>query len=376
MRNKWLLSGLLMLGFHEVCAQALQVSDKRATSKTIALFRKLDKLKKQGYLVGHQDALAYGVKWKYQPGRSDIKDITGDNPALYGWELGHIELDSAVNLDTVPFIKMKKFIREGYRRGGVITISWHGDNPLTGKSAWDPAPGTVRAILPGGSRHDVFVKQLDKVAAFLGDLKGNKGEAIPILFRPFHELTGGWFWWGTNSSTPQEFKELFRFTINYLRDKKHLHNLIIVYNTGGGFKDEQEYFQRYPGDDVVDVVSFDTYQLGKEGLQRPFIDMLKNNLTIIERVGQKRKKIPAIGEIGFNNVPYEAWFTKVLATSIQGHKIAYVLLWRNAGFKADDKSVEYYVPFKGDRSEKDFLKFYYLPQTLFEKDAAALRLYN
>jgi hypothetical protein len=49
-----------------------------------------------------------------------------------------------VNLDSVPFDRMKQFIREGYERGGVITISWHLNNPLTGKSAWDPR----RALLP------------------------------------------------------------------------------------------------------------------------------------------------------------------------------------------------------------------------------------
>src|SRR3954468_4860386 len=67
-------------------------SDKNATKETINLYRNLKKLLNKGIMFGHQDDLAYGVGWKYEPGRSDIKDVTGDYPAVYGWELGRIEL--------------------------------------------------------------------------------------------------------------------------------------------------------------------------------------------------------------------------------------------------------------------------------------------
>ena len=64
-------------------------------------------------MFGHQDDLAYGVGWKYEKGRSDIKDVTGDYPAVYGWELGHLEIDSPYNLDSVPFNTMQQLIRDG-----------------------------------------------------------------------------------------------------------------------------------------------------------------------------------------------------------------------------------------------------------------------
>jgi hypothetical protein len=358
------------------CAQTNPLSDASATKEAIRLFTNLKKEHKQGYLVGHQDDLAYGVNWKYQPGRSDVKDVTGDYPALYGWELGHIENNSPVNLDSVPFSKMKQFIKEGYQRGGVITISWHGDNPLTGKTAWDAAPGTVASILPGGPKHELYLQQLDKVAAFLASLKGPKGEAIPILYRPYHELTGNWFWWGANSCTPDEFKQLFRFTVNYFRNTKRLHNLIIVYNTSGDFKTKDEFLARYPGDDVVDVVSFDTYQYKSTEGDKTFTQSLSQNLGIIESVAQEKNKIPALAEVGFSQIPNATWWTDVLATALQNHSPAYVLLWRNAGYKPSEKTTEYYVPYKGQTSEQDFIKFYQLPQTLFEKDAARLHLYK
>jgi len=164
--------------------------DPMATEETKHLYQNLSKLRRSGYMIGHQDDLAYGVNWKYEKGKSDIKEVTGDYPAVYGWELGHLELDSSRNLDGVPFDKMKEFIAEGYSRGGVITISWHFTNALNGKSAWNPEPGSVAAILPGGAKHELYKKWLDRIAAFMLDLKGSRKELIPVIFRPFHELNG------------------------------------------------------------------------------------------------------------------------------------------------------------------------------------------
>jgi hypothetical protein len=164
-----------------------------------------------------------------------------------------LEIDHAVNLDSVPFDKMKSFIGEAYERGGVITLSWHLNNPLTGKTAWDPAPGTVASILPGGEKNDLYKTWLDKVARFLLALKGKHGEYIPIIFRPFHELNGDWFWWGGKNCTPDELKQLYQFTESYLRDKKNVHSLLYAYNTDK-FYSKDEYLKRYPGDEWVDLI--------------------------------------------------------------------------------------------------------------------------
>ncbi len=357
-------------------AQKMHLSDPQATKETQNLYRNLKKLSVKAYLFGQQDALAYGVTWKYQDGRSDVKDITGDQPGLVGWDLSHIENGSAVNIDTVPFIKIKQYIRKSYAKGAAVTISWHGNNPMTGKTAWDPEPGTVASILPGGSKHKVFTAQLDKIAAFLGRLKGSHGEAIPVLYRPFHEFTGSWFWWGTKDATPEQFKQLYRFTVNYLRKTKHLHNLIIIYNTGTEFNNSIEYLARYPGDDVVDMLTFDTYERTDPATDKSFATDLSTRLSVIEKIARDKNKIAALGEVGYNGVPYATWWTGVLAPALEGHHIAYVLLWRNAGYKSNDKSTEYYVPYKGQVSEADFVKFYQLPQTIFEKDAGRLKLYN
>src|SRR5215471_6533578 len=180
---------IFMCGYSMLTAQE-SLCDKKATKETIALYKNLKRLLNKGIMFGHQDDVAYGVGWKYEPGRSDVKDVTGDYPAVYGFELGRLELDHAVNLDSVPFDMMKGFIRDAYDRGGVITISWHLNNPLTGKTAWDPSQGTVAAVLPGGEKNELYKSWLDRIAVFMLDLKGRHGEYIPIIFRPFHELNG------------------------------------------------------------------------------------------------------------------------------------------------------------------------------------------
>ena len=111
------------------------------------------------------------LDWKYVPGKSDIRDVTGEYPAVYGFDLGRIELGWPYNLDSVPFEKTRLFIREAYERGGVITLSWHLNNPLTGGTAWDNKPGAVASILPGGAKNALYTIWLDRVADFLASLK-------------------------------------------------------------------------------------------------------------------------------------------------------------------------------------------------------------
>jgi mannan endo-1,4-beta-mannosidase len=356
-------------------AQELPV-DKDATKETKCLYRNLKKITEKGYLFGHQDDLAYGVNWKYEDGRSDVKDVTGDYPAVYGWEIGHLEIGAKINLDSVPFDKMREYIQAGYQRGGVITISWHGNNPMTGGSSWDPAPGTVESILPGGSKHKVFVDQLEKVASFLGSLKGKNGEMIPVAFRPFHEHTGGWFWWGAKTTTDEQYRQLFQFTVDYLKNKKQLHNLLYVYNTGSEFNDANSFLQRYPGDDVVDMLSFDTYQHNKKDPDTNFIKTTNKLLGVIEQVAKEKDKLVAFGETGYGQIPYSQWFTETLEKAIGDRKIAWVLLWRNAGFKAKENQTEFYVPYKGHSSAEDFIRFYNLPQTLFQGEVNYKMMYK
>jgi hypothetical protein len=239
---------------------------------------------------------------------------------------------------------------------------------MTGKTAWDPEKGTVASILPGGSSNEIFRTQLDKIADFMLTLKGEKGELIPVLFRPFHEHTGGWFWWGSKTTSDDEYKSLFKYTVEYLKNTRQVHNLLYVYNTGTEFSNEEQFLKRYPGDDFVDIISFDTYQFGDALKDSSFSTSLDMHLSILEKIAAEKNKLFTIGETGYNQIPFEKWWTRRLLPGIGNHKIIYVLFWRNAGYKSKEKTVEYYAPFKGQASEKDFIEFYNLPQTIFQSE--------
>ena len=103
--------------------------DSLATTETVALFNNLKAVSQTGLLFGHQDDLAYGIGWKASPGRSDVKEVCGDYPAVIGWDLG--DIGNEANLDGVNFSHMKSWIKQVYDRGGINTISMHLDNPVT-----------------------------------------------------------------------------------------------------------------------------------------------------------------------------------------------------------------------------------------------------
>lgn len=378
MKYKTICTALLFTFIFFISATAFSQNDlpadKQATKETINLYRNLKKLMSKGFMMGHQDDLAYGVNWKYEEGRSDIKDVAGDYPAVYGFELGRIELDHPVNLDSVPFDKMKHFIQQAYERGGVITISWHLNNPLTGKTAWDPAPGTVASILPGSEKNNLYKGWLDKIASFFLSLKGKNGEYIPIIFRPFHELNGDWFWWGGKNCTPDELKQLYQFTVTYLRNEKRVHNLLYAYNTDK-FYSREEYLERYPDDDYVDVIGFDIYQAYNTAKNEDFIKHTSNMLSMLDNIASEQNKLPALTEFGYNGLPDSSWWTNTLLKAIGSHKIIYALAWRNAGCKTKAQC-EFYVPYKGQASAGNFVKFYKDEKTLFQKDVTKEKLYE
>lgn len=369
--------GCCLLPASALVAQPYQPVNKNATKETKALFHNLQKVLGEGILFGHQDDLAYGIGWAYEAGNSDVKKIAGDYPALYGWELGNIELGHAKNLDSVPFDDMKRFIIEGYKQGSVIAISWHANNPMTGKSAWDPQPGTVASILKGGPNHAKFMSWLKLVADFLADLKDEKGTPIPVLFRPWHELTGNWFWWCQHACTSGEFKQLWNITYQYMVHERKLNHLLWVYNTAE-FSNEKHFLERYPGNDFADIISFDSYQhpnhITSSG--NSFIKQADERFTILDKLADSLNKIPAFGETGYETIPQANWWTNDLLPILKRHKVSYVLLWRNAGKMPGKEKMHYYVPFEGDVSANDFKAFVADPRIWLATDAKKAALYK
>ena len=364
-------SGLVLLLLLAGCATTsptntanVTLVDREATRPTKALYANLRLLAEDHLLFGHQDDLAYGVNWKREKGRSDVHDVAGAYPAVYGWELGDLENGVEANLDTVNFKEMQGWIKEGYKRGGIITISWHMDNPVSRGSSWDTTRA-VYSILPGGVNHALYRHWLDRFADFVGGLKTGPlawlglGKPVPIIFRPFHEHSGGWFWWGRGHVTPDEYVRLWRFTVEYLRDEKNLHNLIYAYSTDV-FDSEEQYLEHYPGDDYVDVLGYDDYRSLRSDES---VSEMTARLRTLVRLAEARGKIAALTETGSEGVRSPTWWTGRLLRAIESdpisRRIAWVLVWRNANAR------HHYAPYAGHPSAADFIEFYKHPFVLF-----------
>lgn len=358
-----------------------QIVNKRATKETKNFYQNLMKLTKIGVMFGHQDDLAYGVKWHFKAGESDVKQVVNDYPAVFGWEISGIENKKEKNIDGVPFDKMRGFIKQVYDKGSVNTISWHLPNPKTLGSAWDTTKA-VSTILPDSINNKLYKKWLRRVASFMRSLKGSDGKHIPILFRPFHELNGGWFWWGSPHCTPEEYKSLWKYTIEYLQ-RKRVKNLVYVYNTNS-FNTAQDFMERYPEDKWVDVISFDSYEFAPNNANDAqinkasalFKQRLKNNLELLDSISKIHHKLAALAETGFETIPDRNWWTQTLWDAVKDYNISYLLVWRNHGWQEKEQKMHYYAPFDGQISAPDFEKFYQLDRTLFGKDVANYQLYR
>ena len=141
------------------------------------LLDRLTTLQQQGTMFGHQDDPFYGIGWAYEDGRSDVLETCGDYPAVMGFDLGGIEVGDAKNLDSVPFNLIRTEIIRHHQRGGIITISWHPRNPVTGGTAWDATDGVVTELLSDGDTHDLFMTWLERLRTFLSSLQTENGEA-------------------------------------------------------------------------------------------------------------------------------------------------------------------------------------------------------
>ena len=357
--------------------------DSQATMETKALLWNLKKLSGRYLLFGHQDDLAYGYTWSAydsnaDQGQSDVKAVTGAYPAISGWDLGHLERGKPTNLDNVNFAQIQQWIRDTYQRGGISTISWHMDDPVSGNSSWHKE-SVVEHIIPGGKAHQKFKQFLDQFARFNAELKVSVDgieTPIPIIFRPWHEHSGDWFWWGKGNTSEADYIKLWQFTVEYLRDKKNIHNLLYAYSPDRSRINldhfEQDYLWGYPGDDYVDILGIDNYHdfriaddIDKNLQQQDLIRSLES----LADIATQKNKLAALTEGGQETLPDSTFWTDRLLAGVlaspKTKKIAFVTVWRNADHAKENRE-HFYAPYPGHPSAKNFVEFYNHPFVMFQ----------
>ena len=334
----------------------VKLTDSLATKETVLLFRNLKKLSESKVIFGQHDATDYGIDWKGDPNRSDVKSIVGSHPALYGSDFAFLSHDS----NLAALIENRKTrLRESFERNGINIFCWHYGNPVTGGSFYDTTVA-VRKIIPGGGFHLKYLSDLDKIADFALQAVDSTGKPIPIIFRPFHEFDGSWFWWGKPYCTAEEFKELWRTTITYLRDKRGVKNFIYAFSPDRNFTSKEEFLERYPGDEYVDLIGMDNYwDFTPEGAG---LEWVTKKLEILTALAAEKKKIAALTETGLESIPDDKWWTDRLFNTFNHDsvKIAFVMVWRN-----NDKK-HHYAPYPGHPSVENFVEFYHKDKILFE----------
>lgn len=340
-----------------------EMSRPQRTAETEKLLYNVKAIAVDGFMFGHQDDPLYGVTWEGDSGRSDVRSVTGDYPAVMGFDIGKIEHGSEKNIDNVSFAIIREEMIRHYERGGMITVSWHVDNPLTGSNSWDVSHNdVVQSVLPGEEKHELFIGWLEKAAAFFNSLTTDDGTKIPVLFRPWHEHTGSWFWWGKDLCSVEEYTALWEMTRSHF-DRAGVDNLLYAYSPdlqGPG----EIYLERYPGDDYVDLLGLDGYHRNNGKGIEAYQSSLDTILSFLTEEGAKRNKPIALTETGLEAIPIADWWTGVLLPLLERYPVSYVLVWRNARERFD----HYYAPYPGQLSADDFVTFYEHPKTLFSKD--------
>lgn len=314
-------------------------------------------------LFGHHDDPVYGHTWLGDSGRSDILETIGAYPAVMSWDLGELESGRRSNLDSVCFERMRAEVIAQDARGGINTFSWHLRNAATGADSWNTTDTlAVSRLLHAPEIKAAFEKQLDRLADFFMSLTDAAGRRIGVIFRPWHEHTGSWFWWGADLCSADDYKELWRRTRTHL-DGRGVDNVVYAYSPDR-CRDSVQYLQRYPGDDVVDIMGADIYHFGgADGTDRYVADATRT-LKIAVREAQRRGKIAAFTETGLESLVMHDWFTRVLQPTLDSvPQVAYVVVWRNAS----DKPGHFYAPYPGHPAAPHFRQFASNPKIVFVK---------
>lgn len=324
--------------------------DSDATQKTKDLLAFLhDMSKRQSMLFGQQNAAHLGISIdRFDGTQSDVKRICGSHPAVVG-------------LDTLSFTGYEGTLRQSvlvtqqlHRENVIVTLSMHApnfavcDDDFAGYSPNVTSPAIVSDIMQGGAYHAKYLRFLDLIVAFARTAVDDDGECIPMIFRPFHENNGSWFWWGGAHCTPQEYRELFRYTVRYLQKEKGIHHFLYAYSPNGPFASEAEYLERYPGDDFIDIIGFDMYH-DRPTPHDTWTETLVATCRIVASIARDHNKTAAVTETGLrmldtalDGLEYEGlsptdnprpnWFMEccdAIFADPLACDIAYFLVWAN-----------------------------------------------
>jgi len=191
-------------------------------------------------------------------------DLTGKYPAVYGQDFGFQTGDDKDSVLGRPD-SVAEAIRQ-YRRGAIVTYTWHAVRPTDDEPVTfhDSVQGRLsdfewhELLTPGTTLYKRWSAQVDVIAGYLKQLQEAR---VPVLWRPYHEVNGSWFWWGGRRGKDGS-EALYRQLFDRLVNHHHLNNLVWVWNAnapGSGGSGPGPYTDFFPGLAYADVLSVDVY---------------------------------------------------------------------------------------------------------------------
>lgn len=348
-----MLTAVLVLIVFQAPAQV----DGDATDKTKALYGNLKKIQNSSMFLFGQE---FFNSFRYSSGAahgeeeySDSKVVTGAHPAVLGSDFHYfLEKDPTERGFHTDAVKW------AYQQGMVITFDWHLSAMGTNSYEYNGSPAglaTNIATDPNSEERAWYLEQLDAAIDIINNDLVADEDTIPIIFRPLHEMNGGWFWWGSSGISAENYKELFRLTVSYMNERTK--SVLYSWSPNTPFD-----LSRYPGDEYVDVIGLDAYEVT--------ISSLREQLGLAVDKAIASDKVAAFTETGNRtndgNLSSAYWKDTILPAiandpSGKAQKIAWVLTWINASWSFP------YVPHSGSSAmaKQSFVDFKNSANTIF-----------
>lgn len=277
-----MVSLLLAVFCHQLFAQHLPVN-QNASPEAKTLLEYLYRLQGKQTLSGQ-----HNYNQNMSQYLDTVKSITGKYPAVWG-------TDFILNGTTDRGPEIIKEVIKKWQEGYIVTLMWHAGRPVD-----DPPFGWRESIqgelneaqwkeltTPGTPLNKRWETQVDKIARYLKQLQEAK---VPVLWRPYHEMNGVWFWWGDKKG-PEGYQALWKMMFDRFTNVHQINNLLWVWNANAPrdipFDQAYSYQHFYPGHEYVDVLATDVYHFDYEDKDyRELLDLAEGKLIALGECGE------------------------------------------------------------------------------------------
>jgi len=272
------------LGCSVFAQAAPEPVNPHATPEARALLVYLSSISGKATIAGQHNYPNVGARW------TDMAyDLTAKYPGLFGGDFGFSGGEDKDSVLSRP--AMIEEVKRQYKNGAVVTLTWHevrptDDEPVTFK---DSVQGRLtdaewkELLTPGTPLNLRWCAQVDTIAGYLKQLQDAH---VPVIFRPYHEMNGNWFWWGGrpgNSGSAALYRQIYDRFVNV----HHLDNLLWAWNVNAPNGKNAGAIEAYdPGAQFADLVTMDIYGEFKQEYYTSMLALAGDRPIALAEVGK------------------------------------------------------------------------------------------